>query len=300
MSSPGQQAGRSTASAGRGWLPLLLLPTIVVVAVPEKWPRWGFMWLLALAIYAGVKWLTWRRADTPGVPISRQLAYLLAWPGLDAPAFLATPPDKVPRPSTAEWLFAGVKLVGGLMLLFGTRHAVPVDALLLLGWAGMVGLVFALHFGLFHLLSCFWRAQGINARPLMDWPVASSTVGEFWGRRWNTAFRDLAHRFLFRPLSQRWGARRGLAAGFLFSGLVHDAVISLPAGGGYGLPTLYFMIQALGILLERTPTWRTVRHRQPALGRLTTAVVVAAPAGLLFHPPFVCHIVLPFMQALGA
>ena len=54
-------------------------------------------------------------------------------------------------------------------------------------------LVLVLHFGSFHLLSCGWRFAGVQARPLMDRPLASASVSEFWGRRWNTAFRDLTH-----------------------------------------------------------------------------------------------------------
>src|SRR5690349_2109368 len=71
-----------------GWLPVVLLPGIVIAVVPERWPRWAFMWLLAMAIYASVKWLTWRRTPRPHVPPARHLGYLLAWPGLDAPRFL--------------------------------------------------------------------------------------------------------------------------------------------------------------------------------------------------------------------
>lgn len=77
----------------------------------------------------------------------------------------------------------------------------------------MAGLIFVLHFGSFHLLSCAWRAAGVDARPLMHWPVAATSLADFWGRRWNTAFRDLTHRFLFRPLTRRLGPRAGLAAG---------------------------------------------------------------------------------------
>jgi hypothetical protein len=52
-------------------------------------------------------------------------------------------------------------------------------------------LVLVLYFGSFHLLSCAWRSAGVDAHPLMNWPLAAESVSEFWGRRWNTAFRDL-------------------------------------------------------------------------------------------------------------
>ena len=85
----------------------------------------------------------------------------------------------------------------------------------------------------------------------MNWPLASVSLGEFWGARWNTAFRDLTYRFLFRPLARRLGPR-GALSGFLISGLVHDLVISIPAGGDYGGPTVFFLVQAVGIVTERS------------------------------------------------
>jgi hypothetical protein len=164
----------------------------------------------------------------------------------------------------------------------------------------MAGLVFVLHFGAFHLVSCAWRAAGVDAKPLMDWPIRSTSLAEFWGRRWNTAFRDLAHRFVFRPLAARLGPRAGLAAGFLFSGVVHDLVISVPAGGGYGWPTLYFAAQGLGHLAERSRAGRAVGLGRGWRGRLFTAAVVAGPAYGLFHPPFVLNVVVPFLGVIGA
>jgi len=35
-------------------------------------------------------------------------------------------------------------------------------------------------------------------------------------------------------------------------------------------------------------------------GRLFTTLVLLAPAGLLFHRPFVTGIIVPFMRVLGA
>ena len=103
----------------------------------------------------------------------------------------------------------------------------------------MIGVIFLLHFGTFHLLSLGWRRLGVNAMPLMRNPSRSTSLAEFWGRRWNTAFHELAARFTFRPLRRLVGAGTAASLVFLVSGLIHELVISLPAGGGYGLPTLY-------------------------------------------------------------
>jgi alginate O-acetyltransferase complex protein AlgI len=256
------------------------------------------MWTLAFAIYCGCKWLTWRRTPVQNVPAWRHAAYLLAWPGLDAAAFLADDPKE--PPSRAEWTRALGNLAAGLVLFFAVARAAAPWNLYAAGWLGMVGIVLTLHFGLFQLLSCAWRRAGVQARPLMNRPVVSESLGEFWGRRWNTAFRDLTHRFLFRPMTRRFGAREGLVAGFVFSGVVHDLVISIPAGGGYGGPTLFFTAQGIGILAERSAWGRKVGLAQGARGWLFVMAVLVLPAPVLFHVPFVERIVIPFMHRAGA
>ena len=134
----------------------------------------------------------------------------------------------------------------------------------------------------------------------MDRPLSSTNLSEFWGRRWNTAFRDLTHRFLFRPCALWFGPRWGILAGFLFSGAIHDLVISVPAQGGYGGPTAFFAIQGAGMVIERSRFSRRLGLGSGWAGRLFAAVVLIAPAGLLFHRPFVVGIIVPFMRALGA
>jgi hypothetical protein len=282
----------------QGWLPLVVLPTTIALLWPSTWPRWVFMWALAFAIYAGCKWLSWRRT-TIRAPLGRHLGYLLAWPGMNAPEFLDA--SLVPqRPRWTELMFASTKLVIGIVVLFVFVRWMPEEYSYLTGWVGMVGIVLVLHFGVFHLLSWMWRRLGVVAPPLMGWPLASASIAEFWGRRWNRAFRDLTHRFLFRPLAKRLGPRRGLFAGFLVSGLIHDAIISLPAAGGYGGPTGFFLIQAVGIFADRSRIGRRLGLGSGWTGRAFTLLLLLGTAWLLFHPPFVERIVLPFFIALGA
>jgi len=54
---------------------------------------------------------------------------------------------------------------------------------LVAGWIGLVGLVFILHFGLFHLLSLCWRRTGINATPIMNAPILATSLSGLWGQR---------------------------------------------------------------------------------------------------------------------
>lgn len=285
----------------RGWAPILILPCVVLIAFPSSRPRWAFMWTLAFAIYVGCKWLTWRRTSAPAAPFWKHAAYLLAWPGMDAAAFLDSSRKTKSSPcDRAEWISALTKLIIGILLFWGLARMVPSAYSGLTGWIGMVGMIMSLHFGLFHLLSCGWRALGVDARPLMNAPLKSASISEFWGVRWNTAFRDLTHRFLFRPLMPRLGARGAVIAGFLVSGLIHDLVISIPAGGGYGGPTLFFLVQGGAILLSRSVASKRMPLRKGGVGRSFTLLILLLPVGLLFHSPFVFEIILPFMKFIGA
>ena len=262
-------------------------------------PRWALMWLLAAGLFAAFKWLTWLAARSNAAPRStwRSIAYLVGWVGLDPGPFLARR-EMASRPRPRQWLLAGLEAACGACLLWLVLPRLDGLPDLGLAWVGLVGLAFLLHFGAFHLLALVWQQSGIGVRPIMDAPLAAASVAEFWGRRWNLAFRDLSHRFLFRPVRHRHGAVAALLAVFLGSGLVHDLVISLPAGGGWGLPTLYFAIQGGAVLGERR--WRRRLAPGGAAGRLLTLAVVALPAPLLFHPPFLRRVALPFLAAIGA
>ncbi|MFN3149509.1 MBOAT family protein [Bremerella sp.] len=260
---------------------------------------WVVMWSLAVAIYIGCKWLTWHFARQSDAGGKRVAEYLVLWPGMDSEAFLHGR-SEVAVPTLSEWLFAAGKMALGIVLLYGVLPWLSAERELLVGWTGMVGLIFVLHFGLFHLLSCWWRAHGVDAKSLMDWPIVSTSLGEFWGRRWNRAFRDLTFRYLFRPLTKRFGATWGLLAGFLMSGLVHDAVISIPAGGGYGGPTLFFVLQGIGMMVERSTPGRRVGLGSGAVGWLFTAACLVLPVAMLFHPPFVRNVMVPFLHVIGA
>jgi alginate O-acetyltransferase complex protein AlgI len=259
-------------------------------------PAWLDMWVLALAIFGTLKLLSWWEARPSPAEAWRSAAYLLAWPGMDARAFLRGKPAVGPTPG--EWAFALAKLLLGLSLI-GFASFQPWESSFLQAWLGMSGLVLALHFGVFHLLCCLWRYLGIAAMPLMNSPILSTSVTEFWSRRWNLAFRDLTHRYVFRPLAPRVGAAAALWIGFLVSGIIHDVVISLPARGGCGLPTLFFLLQAAAISLERSRLGKSAGLGRGLTGWLSTLAVLLLPGPLLFHEAFRESIVLPFLATIG-
>jgi alginate O-acetyltransferase complex protein AlgI len=142
------------------------------------------------------------------------------------------------------------------------------------------------HLGLCDVLAGFWRLRGVPVGRLFVNPLASKTLGEFWGRRWNLAFHDVAWTMVFRPAARRWGPRTGILLTFAFSGILHELLLSVPAGGGYGLPTAYFLLHGGLVLAER---------RWTLGGRVWTLWWVLAPAPLLFHPWFIRSLIWPLI-----
>lgn len=257
--------------------------------MPAELPRWALMWGVAFAVFAGFKALTLALALRDGCRLSwcRGLGYLTLWPGMEPRGFAGGNPA-LPA-SASEWgvgMFNTALGVG--MVLFGARLA-ETPYLPLAGWTGMVGIAFTLHFGLFRLLGLGWRAVGVDAQPLMRAPVLSTSLAEFWGKRWNSGFRDLAFGIFFKRVVRSTGVTGATLLVFLASGLIHDLVISWPAGGGYGLPTFYFLLQGCGLLTEKSL----------GASRAFTWLCVAGPAYWLFHPPFVLNVVVPFLKAVG-
>ena len=295
------QLGKATA--GPGWIlpvtPLFALPAATIM-LRNRMEPWQFMWALSFAIFAGLKWMTWWTTSARATAsATRSLAYLVAWPGMDAETFLDADRRAV-RPRVQEWLWAATKTAVGIGLLWAVARRIPAEYSLLRGWVGMLGLIFLLHFGSFHLIALFWQAMGLDAQPIMAKPILSRSLAEFWGKRWNLGFRQLAHEFIFRPAQKRVGVTAASLLVFLASGLIHDLVISVPARGGYGLPTAYFLVQGIGVMFERSALGRSIRLQNAVTGRIFALAITAAPAFWLFHPPFVLRVMVPFMRAIHA
>lgn len=282
-----------------GVLPLFALPALSIL-VRNHVPAWLFMWALSFAIFAALKWMTWWKAHRGSAhSTGRSLAYLFAWPGMDAETFLDSN-QRPERPPFYEWLWASLKTAFGVLLLWAIARRVPEQQSLLRGWIGLFGLIFLMHFGSFHLIALFWQAMGVDAEPIMSKPIVSKSLSEFWGKRWNLGFRQIAHDFIFRPMHKRVGAATTGLLVFVASGLIHDLVISLPARGGYGLPTGYFILQGLGVIVERSALGRQFGLQKDVTARIFALMVTAVPVFWLFHPPFVLRVILPFMHAIRA
>lgn len=299
MATATKSASSVHAGQRRAWLPLVTLPAAVMLLASHR-PAWIYMWMLAVSIYTGFKWLTYTdSAAARGAPAWRVIGYWLLWPGMNATAFFNRN-KTVPRPAKGEWWWAIGKFVLGVLLTRVAVQSVDVWHPLVVGWLGMTGIVVALHFGVFHLLSLGWRSAGVDAPPLMVAPLYCVSVSDFWGHRWNRAFRDLGHAYIFRPLRRPLGGELAMLGVFLFSGMVHDLVISLPARGGWGLPTSYFTVQGIACWVERSGIGKQWQLRRSLRGRLFAAAVILLPVPLVFHAVFVERVVVPMLRAWGA
>ena len=284
---------------GRAFLtyaPAVLL-TAAAVALRGVVSSWLYMWAVAGALFFAAKWITLANLLSNGArpAIGRLLAYSFLWPGLDAQAFCFGRVGGCSK--TRESTMAAIKMAAGAVLIsvaVQLAARVPLAA----GWLSMVGLVLFLHFGVFDLLAQFWRARGINARPLMQAPARATSISKLWSGRWNTAFTDLMHKEVFAPIAKRRGAAAGVIGVFAISGLLHELVISLPARGGYGLPTAYFGLQGAAILIERSHLGAKLGLGHGLVGWLFVLVVAAIPAFMLFPPVFVHNVIVPMLQFL--
>jgi alginate O-acetyltransferase complex protein AlgI len=231
---------------------------------------WDRMLLAVGLTYVAFKALTSRR-----LAFGRALGYWTLWPGMDARPFAETRP--APGTGLMAWGLCKMALGAALLSVRTGLRAVDIPIV-------FVGIGLLVHFGLCDVLAGFWRGRGVRVERLFVNPAASRTLGEFWGRRWNRAFHAVAHEVVFRPVTRRWGGGAGILATFLFSGLLHEVLISVPVGAGYGLPTLYFVLHGFLVLAER---------RWGLSGRVWTLFWVLAPLPLLFHPWFVRGIIVP-------
>lgn len=163
-----------------------------------------------------------------------------------------------------------------------------------------MGLILLLHFGTFQIAALMWQSIGVKAEPIMSAPLSSTSLGEFWGKRWNLGFRQFAHELIFRPLYRSVGTGTAGFLVFVVSGIIHDLVISLPAGGGYGLPTIYFALQGTGVAVERSRLGKRFGLGRGIRGWCFMVVFLTVPVFWLFHPWFVMRVILPFMHAIHA
>ncbi len=165
-------------------------------------------------------------------------------------------------------------------------------------WIALVGISFLALFVRLDIGALIFRAMGFPVEKVMDCPIAATTLGEFWGRRWNRIVSGMVREVIFFPVARWVGARVALFAVFLYSGLYHEG-FSFMARSGYGRPTLYFLLQYLGVAIENSRPARRLLQGYPWLGRAWTFAVIVLPVGLFLHPGLVDGYLVPMLVEAG-
>ncbi len=229
------------------------------------------------------------------------LNFAIGWVGMRADLFNKLGGPALPN-AGAMIRFGISRVLVGALLLLAARYMAPVLAGTTFGYVIisivlLVGLSLILHFGLLGISAGIWRLQGVNTYFLFREPAKAVSLTEFWSKRWNLAFSEMTSITLYRPLKPHIGRGGALMMSFLFSGLLHELALSIPVHSGYGLPTLYFLIQGLAVLAEqriaRDP--HSILHHK-AWGKLWLFCWLVLPAPLLFHPSFIEQVVWPIVN----
>ena len=125
--------------------------------------------------------------------------------------------------------------------------------------------------------------MGLIAPAVMRSPFLSTSISEFWTKRWNVA----ASALLFRPLFFAPFARRGiilaLSIAFLASAVAHT-LLAFMAMGRWDISLIcgaFFLVQPLLILIERR---LNVRHWPTAAARVWTLAALTVTSPLFVEP----------------
>jgi hypothetical protein len=217
------------------------------------------------------------------------LSYLTFWPGIDAKPLSKRSGDlqEDGRRFARGLNFA---LAGGVLALLTAMYLPVLGAAG--SWLGIAALLLIVHFGISDMLTSGMRLCGWNVGPLFEEPFKSQSLREFWGKRWNMPFVEMDRLLFLPPLRKLLGTRGAVFGVFLISGLLHDVCISYSAGAGWGLPTLYFLLQGIAVMVEK----RAVGKAPTFVRRLWTWLWLLAPLPLLFTEPFRNAFVQPLFQ----
>ncbi len=134
------------------------------------------------------------------------------------------------------------------------------------------------------VLDIIWLLLGIRFPPLMNNPIQSVSVGDFW-KRWDTVIQKLLFRHIYIPCRKRGlPVEISIALTFFSSGLVHVYPIFVALGNDWQAAfsmMSYFMVQFSVVILEKP---LQVTKWNPMTGRLWTLFNLFGPSYLLVAP----------------
>ncbi|CAN6216125.1 unnamed protein product [Urochloa humidicola] len=128
-------------------------------------------------------------------------------------------------------------------------------------------------------------ALGMEMEPQFNKPYLSSSLQDFWGRRWNLMASAVLRPAVYDPVRARHGAAAGALAAFLVSGLMHEVVVwYLTFRAPTGHVTAFFALHGACVCAERWCARRRCRAVPRAVAAPLVVAFVAATAFWLFFP----------------
>ncbi|CAL5048986.1 unnamed protein product [Urochloa decumbens] len=131
-------------------------------------------------------------------------------------------------------------------------------------------------------------AMGMEMEPQFNKPYLSSSLQDFWGRRWNLMVSAVLRPAVYDPVRARHGAAAGVLASFLVSGLMHEVVVYyLTFRAPTGHVTAFFALHGACVCAERwcARRWGCMARRPPrAVAAPLVVAFVAGTAFWLFFP----------------
>ena len=290
---------RGRWSIGWGWLLVSLAAVhLALISAPAGYRMLAIVLITLLGTKAlvHVEWVLRQLDARPLTPLQYGL-FALGWLGMRPEVFSVRHPRPVSAPG---WLLRGTACfaTGGLLLVLAREWSGGIITDLLL----LAGLSLTLHFGLLTLSAWAFRRAGFRANLLFRNPFAAKTLSDFWARYWNLGYVEMTSRLVHRPARQflsvhgRNGAIVPLLIAFAFSGLLHEAAITLPVMRAFGLPLGYFTLHAALVIFEsEIPPVRLFLTGHPFIARLWVIGTLALPLPLLFVRPFVDQVLRPLI-----
>jgi hypothetical protein len=130
---------------------------------------------------------------------------------------------------------------------------------------------------------------GVRIAPILDQPLRSVTVREFWGRRWNRTVADWLRHHAFAPLARAGAPGAGVVASFGLSALFHAYIVLVPLGPGpAAMMASFFLAQIPIVFVER----RFLSGPPRAVKRLA-AIALLLGSSPLFTLPFTAVLLGP-------
>lgn len=228
----------------------------------------GMVWFIKIAA------LIWQISD--GAKLQSRLGillYLFAWPGISVDGF--TERNSINANTGARFLEAWLTLLAGLGILVGVSLIGRGESTAL-NYVALFSILLIIHLGVIEVIADGIRLLGFSPRSLFDRPFLSISLRDFWSVRWNRAFVDMNKIFIMLPLRNRVPLAILTFSIFAFSGALHELGISYADGVSWGSPLLYFVIQGIGMVIEK--------HRKLPLSLVWAWILLPVP--LLFTPAF--------------